>query len=115
MASSQLYELPWTALAGAGGTGASFAYPAGSGLVVASTVTTVAGDSPALTVFLDVEDSAKGWVQAGVLPAQIGAGTVYGDFSPGLAAPSQTGTARLRWALAGTSPQMGAALTVSRR
>jgi hypothetical protein len=101
----------WAVLTGAG-TGDPFQLGAAPQALVASVVTSAAGTTPSLQVFLDVIDVSGNWVQVAALTAQTAAGTQFAAVTPSSTAVNLTRTARLRWTLSGTSPVMGTAIAV---
>lgn len=87
---------------GASGQTSQFDMPPGP-VFVASVVTGVAGTSPSLSVFLDVNQDGN-WVQVAALTAQTGAG-VQSANAAGVP-PDASSTYRLRWTVSGTGAEI---------
>lgn len=83
----------------------------GGQINVASVVTSVAGTSPSLQVFLDVADVSGTWYQVLAVTAQTAAGVQSAVGNPLSATPIATGLYRLRWTITGTNPVFNVAVT----
>ncbi|MFJ9903928.1 hypothetical protein ACIRVK_13655 [Streptomyces sp. NPDC101152] len=101
----------WAGLT-AGGTSATFGVQSPGTVFVSSIVTSVAGTSPSLQVFLDVMDVSGAWIQVAALTAQTGTGTQTATVTPPTVASNLTDNGRLRWTVSGTGANFGAALAV---
>lgn len=86
---------------GASGQTAPFALTFPAPVFVASVVTGVAGSSPSLQVFLDVNQDGN-WIQVAALTAQAAAGVQTALVQP----PADTqGQYRLRWTVSGAGAE----------
>lgn len=101
----------WSVLTGAG-NGDPFQLQTSNQVFIACTVTSAAGTTPSLQMFLDVLDVTGAWIQVAALTAQTAAGTQSAAVTPSSTAANLTHTARLRWTLSGSGPVMGTAVTV---